>query len=71
MSLDMEILEQAREFWGGNKDFKKFEIDIKKYIGKEKYSDKFIDFIGKMILEDESKRRRIEKFLIYEYIFFG
>jgi hypothetical protein len=56
MSLDMEILEQAREFWGGNKDFKKFEIDIKKYIGKEKYSDKFIDFIGKMILEDESKR---------------
>ena len=56
MSLDMEILEQAREFWGGNKDFKKIEIDIKKYIGKEKYSDKFIDFIGKMILEDESKR---------------
>ena len=56
MSLDMEILEQAREFWGGNKDFKKIEIDIKKYIGKEKYSDKFIDFIGKMILEDENKR---------------
>jgi serine/threonine protein kinase len=56
MSLDMEILEQAREFWGGNKDFKKIEIDIKKYIGKERYSDKFIDFIGKMILEDESKR---------------
>ena len=25
MSLDMEILEQAREFWGGNKDFKKIE----------------------------------------------
>ena len=56
MSLNMEILEQAREFWGRNKDYKKIEIDIKKYIGKEKYSDKFIDFIGKMILEDESKR---------------
>ena len=56
MSLDMEILEKAQEFWGGNKDFKKIEIDIKKYIGKEKYSDKFIDFIGKMILEDENKR---------------
>ena len=56
MSLDMEILEQASEFWGGNKDFKKIEIDIKKYIGKNKYSDKFIDFVGKMILENESQR---------------
>ena len=56
MSLSMEILEQARECWGGNKDYKHIEIDIKKYIGNDRYSNKFIDFIGKMILEDENKR---------------
>ena len=56
MSLSMEILEKAREFWGGNKDYKHIEIDIKKYIGNDRYTNKFIDFIGKMILEDENQR---------------
>ena len=56
LSLNMDILEQAREFWGGNKDNKNIEIDIKKYIGNNRYSNQFIDFISKMIVEDETKR---------------
>ena len=56
LSLNMDILELAREFWGGNKDNKSIEIDIKKYIGNNRYSNHFIDFISKMIVEDENKR---------------
>ena len=56
MSLNIEILEPAREYWGKNKDYVKIEIDIKKYIGDNKYSNKFIDFIGKMIFENENLR---------------
>ena len=56
MGLNMDILEQAREYWGGNKDNKTIDIDIQKYIGKNRYSEQFVDFIGKMIVEDENKR---------------
>ena len=56
MSLNLDILEKAKEFWEGNKDYKTIEVDIKKYIGNNKYSNEFIDFIGKMILEDENER---------------
>ena len=56
MSLNLDILEKAKDFWEGNKDYKAIEVDIKKYIENDKYSIEFIDFIGKMILEDENER---------------
>ena len=56
MSLNMEILEKARAFMDNN-DYKNIEIDIKKYIGNNRYSNKFIDFISKMIIENEKERK--------------
>ena len=56
MSLDMEILEQARKYWGKNDGHENIEIDIKKYNGDNLYSNAFIDFIGTMILENEIQR---------------
>ena len=55
MSLNMEILEKAREFLDNN-NYKSIEIDIKKYIGNKRYSNKFIDFISKMIIDNENER---------------
>ena len=55
MSLNLEVLENAREFWG-DKNYQNIEIDVKKYIGKDKYSNKLFDFIGKMIVENEKER---------------
>jgi hypothetical protein len=57
MSLDMDILEQARKCWGKNKNDENIKIDIKKYIGNNELSNEFIDFIGAMILEDEDQRK--------------
>ena len=57
ISLDMDILEQARKCWGKNKNDEKIKIDIKKYIGENELSNEFIDFIGAMILEDEDQRK--------------
>ena len=56
MSLNLEVLENAREFWG-DKNYQKIEIEIKKYIGKDKYSSKLYNFIDKMIVENEEERK--------------